>query len=525
MLWTLLKAQFAGFFSSFAGKGKKKVTAGKIALAVVVLVYLLLMLVFLTGATCVGMAVVLNEENLWLYFGFSGFMSLALCLVTGIFSVQSRIFSAKDNELLLSMPIPPRYILGSRMAFVLIPDIIFTALINATALVVYIFFHRISILGIFALILSTLFIPMISFAVSALIGWIISVITVRLPKKNIFGTLLFVLFFAGYMYVCFNMNNIISNFMINSNAYADTLSGIFPIYHLGRSISDGSLVSLGILALCGILPFVLVVFILDRSFIGLVTSNRGYAKVKYVVGKEKRKSPLWSLVTKEFSKLFSSTVYLLNAGMGVIIYIIAIVAVIWKAPMLGEINTVMGGILPMYAIAGMCFISSTVLITAPSISLEGNKLWILSSMPISGREILLAKLIMHEMFTAPVMLILSLVLSVVFEADIGETVVMILLPQAYNLVQGIGGLLINIKFPKLDFVNEAQVVKQSASIVVTMFGSMGLTLVLFIPAIILSMFISPVLYFAVCTVLLSGAAFALYKLLMGVGVRAFERIS
>ncbi len=525
MFWTLLKAQFTLLFSSFAGKNKNKLSGGKIALTVVLMVYLLIMLVFLTGAACIGMAVVLTEENVWLYFGFAGFMSLALCLITGIFSVQSRIFSARDNELLLSMPIPQRYILGSRMAFVLIPDIVFTALINATALAVYLFFHRISLVGILALLLTTLFIPMISFAVSALIGWIISLITARLPKKNIVGTLLFVLFFAGYMYICFNMNSIISGFMINSNDYADSVSKIFPIYHMGRSIAGGSIISLGIWALCGIIPFALVCFILDRTFIRIVTSNRGHARVKYVAGKEKVKSPLWSLTSKELKKLFSSNVYLLNSGMGVIFYVIGTVALALNASALREVNMMMGGFFPMLIVAAMCFVASMTLTTAPSISLEGNKLWILRSMPIKSEQILLSKLLMHEIFTAPIMLLTSLTAAVSLGADIGEIFVLVCLPQAYNLVQGIGGLLINLRFPKLDYVNEAQVVKQSMPIVITMFGSMGLSLLLFIPALILSVFIPPVVYFAICTLLLSAAAFALFKLLMSAGVRMFERIS
>lgn len=52
----------------------------------------------------------------WLYFAMAGTMALALSMLGSVFMTQAQLYDAKDNERLLSMPIPPKYILLTRIA-------------------------------------------------------------------------------------------------------------------------------------------------------------------------------------------------------------------------------------------------------------------------------------------------------------------------------------------------------------------------------------------------------------------------
>ena len=525
MLWTLIKVRFSAILNSLITRGgKKSKSVAGVILAAVLIIYLLAFLVFITGAAMVGMATVLTEENLWLYFGFAGFMSLALCLITGIFSVQSHIFNARDNELLLSMPIPHRDILASRIGVVILPDILFTFLINATALTVYLFYHSISLFGVLALLLSTLFVPMISFAISAVIGWIISVITAKLPKKNLVSTVLFLAFFIGYMYLCMNMSSIMREFMINSNSYAGSVSKIFPIYHMGVSIAQGKLISLLLWALCAILPFIVVCLLLAASFVKLVTTKRGEGRTKYVAGRERARGQMRSLVFKETKHFLGSMAYLLNSGMGIIFLVLISIMIIYKAETFVALNSILGGYMPMLLAAALCFMASTVLITAPSVSLEGKNIWLIRSMPVKTEKILYAKLIMHELFTAPFILITSVICCAVLRTGVLDTLILLLLPQAYTLVCAASGLLINLKLPKLDYISETQAVKQSMSVVVTMFGGMGVALALSVGGFLLSSFFSIQIYGVLCIAFLAAVAVLLVKLISTVGVRMFEKL-
>ena len=63
-----------------------------------------------------------------MYFFIFGFVALMASIAFNAFVSYNMIFKAKDNTLLLSMPIPPRLILFSRMAILFMNCVIFTTL-------------------------------------------------------------------------------------------------------------------------------------------------------------------------------------------------------------------------------------------------------------------------------------------------------------------------------------------------------------------------------------------------------------
>ena len=46
----------------------------------------------------------------WFYFSIMGIGIFSLCFIGSIFAAQAQLFNAKDNELLLSLPVKPRVI-------------------------------------------------------------------------------------------------------------------------------------------------------------------------------------------------------------------------------------------------------------------------------------------------------------------------------------------------------------------------------------------------------------------------------
>ncbi len=526
MVWSLLKVRFAGIANGFVtANGKKKKSKTAVILYGILFLYLIAMIVAFVGVGLWMMTSILSEENRWLYFAYAEIIAFALCLITGIFSTQSQIFSAKDNEILLSMPISTRCILISRVCSVMIPDLFFTFTINATAGVIYAIKFGIPLLGILSLLLATVLIPMLGFAASALIGWIVSLISARLPKKNIVSIALFLVFFAAYFYFMMNINSVIREFMMNGNAYAVSISKIFPLYHIGRSMSEGDLLSLLVSIACSVIPFVIVVWIIDKSFIKIVSSKSGEKKRAYVAGRKKSRSPMVSLVAREFGKLFGSVAYLMNSIIGILCMMIGIVIVIIERNNLFVIDRAVNGILPIGITALLCLMISMVTPLASGISLEGKHLWIIRSMPISSEKILFSKLIMHEILIAPIALFCSITVCLVFKVDMFKAIVIILLPQLYAAVIGLGQLLINLRFPKLDYLSEIQVVKQSASVTISLFGGMGVTLLLAIAGILLGDMIPLYIYGLCCVLMLSAVVIVLLRMLVSSGVRRFERLN
>ena len=63
----------------------------------------------------------------WLYFGIMAILVVLLCFVGSVFVTQQEIYGAKDNELLLAMPIKTIDILLSRVFVLLIVNYLYEA--------------------------------------------------------------------------------------------------------------------------------------------------------------------------------------------------------------------------------------------------------------------------------------------------------------------------------------------------------------------------------------------------------------
>ena len=138
MIRTLLALRFRAFLASLAGtlnrsRVKRKKVAGSWILLCILGIYVL-------GASCAMMYLLFDSLAEpyhmmgldWLYFGFAGTLALGIALLGSVFASQSQLYDAKDNALLLSMPIPPGKILMSRMLPLLAMNLSFCLLVILT---------------------------------------------------------------------------------------------------------------------------------------------------------------------------------------------------------------------------------------------------------------------------------------------------------------------------------------------------------------------------------------------------------
>ena len=126
MLKTLLKVQFAALKASLLRSRRKQSKGGTgrtIGFAVLFL-YVIICFFIMFGSMFSSICMPLHELGLgWLYFAIAGLMAFMLTFIGNVFATQTQLFDAKDNELLLSMPIAPKFILGSRMLLLLALDL------------------------------------------------------------------------------------------------------------------------------------------------------------------------------------------------------------------------------------------------------------------------------------------------------------------------------------------------------------------------------------------------------------------
>lgn len=66
----------------------------------------------------------------------------------------------------------------------------------------------------------------------------------------------------------------------------------------------------------------------------MVTANRGSAKAVYKEQKGKRQSVEMALLKKELSRFYTSSTYMLNCGLGIVLMLVAAAALLWKRDMI-----------------------------------------------------------------------------------------------------------------------------------------------------------------------------------------------
>ena len=221
--------------------------------------------------------------------------------------------------------------------------------------------------------------------------------------------------------------------------------------------------------------------LVSAFYFSIITSNHSASRSSYKKKKLRKSSSVASLVRKEFSKIASSATYMLNCGIGVAFLAAVAVLVVIKKDLLMELV----GILPMLvegadtnasvaltASVIMLFISSMITFSACALSLEGDSLWIIRSMPLRSRDILISKAIPHIIIVAPISLIASCVMSLSLGLDALSSILLILVPLLGVILSAILGVVLNVAIPKFKFNNEVEVIKQSASVFLTMLSMM-----------------------------------------------------
>ena len=459
----------------------------------------------------------------WLYYTMTALMAFALMFVGSVFATKAQLYEAKDNDLLLSMPIKPGHILLSRMfillvlSFVLelpvaIPGCIASAGLSGTGIVLYI--------GLFLLL------PLFYMAVAALFSWLISFISNRFGNSPLLSVILYAVFFGAYMYWAFRMNSLLGALVQNSESIAGTLGAVAPLYWIGASVATGNWGLFARVAVIFLGSFVIACIILARTFVRMATDRRGLKKKVYKERAERAVSPRRALLRREIQRFITSPPYMFNCGLGCIMALIGAVALVVKR---GDLLTLpyyemLQPMLRLGMIAALLFCASTVIITAPSVSLEGKRLWIVQSAPVAAWDVLRAKLEMQLLFSVPPLLAASCAAAWVLEMRGMLLVCALLLPPMFSLFAGLLGLVENLRHPSFDWTNEMQAVKSGMSVLFTLLICMGLVAVPVLAYVLLGGAIPAEGIGLAFLALLAAVSYLLYRWLRKRGAELFTQL-
>ena len=461
-----------------------------------------------------------------MYFGMFMLVSFSVVFILSIFETKSELFDCKDNELLLSMPIKPGDIVISRIAVVLVYNYIETAFVMLPAIVVYAIFDG-SLAGIVGAVLVSLLLPLLATALSSGVGYAVAAVSRRF-KKNSFVTLTvslaaMALYFVGYSALIGKLENITEN-----EGYV--MAEIPALTAIGGAAMLSPL-PFAALAVLSVAAALLAWKIISDNYISIVTDNRGAKRVEYRARSLQRSSAFMALSRKELGRFLGSTNYMLNGGIGAVFMpVAAIVALVNREsvePLISELS-LMGidgrGVVSVLVATGLLVVGSMTMISSSALSLEGKSLWILKSMPIPARTVLLAKCVPHFLVTTIFSVPSSVLFAIAVGAPIWSWLFILLIPVVGNVVFSLLGIAINTAFPKLEFEHETQPIKQSLATFVMMLTSFVVSLIGAGIALLLSVAVSPVLAAIAVLVIYAAAAVGLYFTVCGPCAGKYEKL-
>ena len=480
MLWKLIKIRLQGMFRRNVSRGGKRKKGTAILFGLLMLYCLgVFCFMFYMMFSALAEAFWPLEQFRWFYFALVGLMSFALSFFLTAFTAKSELFEAKDNELLLAMPIRPRLIFLSRMAVLMGTEYLISLIVMVPAGIAWFAAAGFDAVTLILYCLASLLLPLCSAGLACFIGWLLARLTARARNKTLVTMVFSLLFLAVYFVVYFNANAYLQKLLQNYQAFAGGMMGWgFLFYWYGAGIASADpLLLLGFAAVC-LAVLALTAYALGRSFLKVTATGTAKRKKKSGAGQPQLRCSTLSaaLLKKEFKRFTSSAIYMMNCGLGLILSVIAAVALLLNADavriFLREFSFLTPTELALAASIMLSFLASMDMITAPSISLEGKNLWILRTAPVPAGKILNAKLKLHLCLCAPVTLLLSVAAGIVLQSDLPGWLALVLVPQLFVLLAGVFGLTINLLLPKLDWTNEAVPVKQSMSVFVTMMSTM-----------------------------------------------------
>ena len=485
LLRTMLRASGRGnvYRHTTDGKLRRKIVMGWVGLAV-----LYAMLVFYSGAMAFGYGSIGFQDVVP---GVCALTVSALAFIMTLFRTNGYLFGFREYDLVMSLPFSARTVALSKFLLMYVRLLPWYLSLSLPMLVGYGLYARAGVWVYPVWVVLTLALPIIPMVAASFVGFLIARISAGFRKTNIVQT---VLTFAFVLF-CFSLRFIIED-VIRDDAVdavltqmAEALGGAVAAYPpaawftgavTGENWLGGPLLLLASAALLA-----LVFWIVGGAYRNINSALQSHAAGKrFRMKAQHRRSAEAAIAHKELRRLLGSTNYMVNGAMGEVL-----------AALLGVATLVIGfdkivamvthnapfdpAILHPAIPFIVYFLIGMMATTACSPSLEGKNFWILQSLPLSMQTVYRGKMLFNMMLTVPFMAFATLCLCLSAHVSAVHTALYLLLGLALCAFSTAWGCVCGVRFRKLDWVNEMEVIKQGTAVALyllpNMFVVMGLT--------------------------------------------------
>lgn len=457
---SLMKVNIKGIIRGKENKKKKLLSHGIILLLSSVLIFYYAYK--FANLSMKGLKII-NSEYILLPEFFA--ISSVLLIFTNYKKINDLFFKNTDYDLLESMPIKRHYIILSKMVELYISALITTLAFMVPSYVVYITNVDVDVLFHILFYITLLFIPCIPVIIATIIGYLMSFISTFFKRKDLVQLItgiavFFIAFYVGKHSFKINVTQM-ANF---GKVLINFFNNYYPITIFYKNIViDNEILSLIWYLLINILSFVALTIVVTKTYTFINAKLHQVSSSKNTKIKEHgRKSPTIALLKKDFKKLVSSSNYLLNTCVGVIVLTLCIIGLLSSSKVGFAVASELAGN-DSKTIFAYCMLMFTGYIypTAVSTSLEGKNFYILRVLPISFKNIIKEKNLFHLILGLPAALATILVIIFKTEMKIKYAIPLFLLYVIVTLFHANFHLLIDMIFLNISWENEIKVVKRS----------------------------------------------------------------
>ena len=461
-------------------------------------------------------------------------------IIEGVYKTGSLLFNCKDDQLLLSLPIKRSTVLFVRIFKFYVFELIFNTIWLLPVMIAYIrwaevldwTYYLVSIIMLF-------FLPVIPIVISCIVGAITSSLSSRFKYKNAAQIIISMAVCLGIIYLSMNLEGLYKYIITHSTSINDFITKVYyPAGVYADLIVKFDIVKLLIFIVINLLIFTLGVLLLSKVYFKInsrlkkVTTSRKIKIDNLVI---KRNPSMISLIKKELNTFFKTPVFIVNAGFSLVLFILVSIVLCLKfndfLPMLTDPNgfniskDIIMNNLSLLILVLISFTSFTTSITNSVISLEGRNINILKSLPIKTKNILLSKIYSALVLTTPVLIVGDIILFIKFNINPIECILLVLLSIILPLVSHFIGIITNLKYPKLEWENQAEVVKQStSSFIAVMIGMILMFISIFIIISLLGK-ISSIIILLIATIIYIIIDLILYSYIKRKGSKLFKKLS
>jgi ABC-2 type transport system permease protein len=408
--------------------------------------------------------------------------STGITIMFAMFRANGGLFHFRDYPILAPLPIA-MWKIGVIKLMVLMINLYLTLLLVVSPILFsYFRFGNPGFLNTLFLIIGFFFIPMIPMAVCAFLSILIARITSLFRRSSLFNILFMLILFFAVMY--FSMSSVFSG---NENPFLGQVDFIQalgthypPMAWFAQAVHQGDPVALLLFISTGAIVFFLFGFLLGQTMKRTNTatmSTRTFRKTRS--HSYEPNAVFHALVVKEFRKFLGVPLYALNSGFGLVMMVILGIASLFVRDQVITFLSEAGlaGFRPELMLLGFQgFCLATVYTSAISLSLEGKNFWIMKSIPVEPLTVVTAKTAFNILLGWSAAFVSTLLFTIAFRFSIGVFFLMIFVAASFSLLISVMGSLINLRFPKFDFISDVEVVKQSVGALFGIFGGFGLAL-------------------------------------------------